>query len=267
MSLISENLGGKVSSLRNRVYRTQERLIHFGFNQQCPMCNASVRRFFPEGERHAVLFDLNVIGGGLRDGAICPICNSVDRERLVYLFLNERQLVKSGMRMMHVAPEAVLGGWLRHHIGTGYMSADLMANFVDQKVDLTDIPYPNGTFDAIICNHVLEHIPADDKAMSEVYRMLKPEGWAILQVPIGLKLESTIEDPSVTDPAERQRRFGQDDHIRIYAADNYVERLKLAGFDVEQYHWTDHPEHFGGLNNKYGLIIEEVLFFVCKRAV
>lgn len=228
------------------------------------MCRATVGKFLPEGESHAVLFELEVVGGGLRDGAICPVCGSVDRERLVYLFLKDRDLIHAPMRMMHVAPEVVLGPWLRAQLGANYMTADLMSDFVDQNLDLTEIPYPDATFDAIICNHVMEHIPDDGKAMREVLRVLKPGAWAILQVPIGLKLDKTVEDPSVSDPAERQRRFGQDDHIRIYTAGDYMGRLAAAGFDVQPFRWTEHAAQFGGAENHFGLLKNEVLFFVRK---
>jgi ubiquinone/menaquinone biosynthesis C-methylase UbiE len=103
---------------------------------------------------------------------------------------------------------------------------------VDLNVDLTKIPFPNSTFNAIICNHVLEHIPNDRAAMAEFFRVLKPDGWAMLQVPISFHLAATYEDFSIIDPMDRERAFGQNDHVRIYAMD-YVDRLKQAGFAVD----------------------------------
>lgn len=252
------------NALEWRARSFSRRIGNFGSNRHCPICNAGVRGFEPEGEGHAVLFDLDVIGGGRRADVVCPVCGSVDRERLVFLFINQRGLANGPMRIMHVAPESKLGPWLRKRAEGGYVSVDLMDKFVDQNLDLTDIPYPDATFDAIICNHVMEHIPADAKAMSECFRVMRPGGWGIFQVPIGGKLDATTEDPSVEDPAERQRRFGQDDHIRIYAHDDYVARLERAGFKVEQFRWADDRANYGGADNKYGLLEKEVLFFARK---
>ena len=97
------------------------------------------------------------------------------------------------------------------------------------KMDITDIQYPDESFDVIYCSHVLEHVVDDRKAMSEFRRVLKSDGWAILLVPI--TVETTYEDPSIVDPAERLKHFGQDDHVRRYGKD-YVERLRAAGFKV-----------------------------------
>jgi hypothetical protein len=102
--------------------------------------------------------------------------------------------------------------------------------------------------------------------MRECLRVLKPGGWAIMQVPIAAKLETTIEDPSVEDPRERERRFGQDDHIRIYTRPDYVARLERAGFQVEQFRWTEDRPHYGGAENRYGLLDKEVLFFLRKAS-
>lgn len=252
--------------LERRAARLSRRIGNFGSNRHCPFCNADVKSFWPEGEDHAVLYELDVIGGGRRDDVVCPVCWSVDRGRLIYLFLKQRRLVAGPMRILHVAPEVQLGSWLRKQAQGGYLSADLMDTGADQNFSLTDIPYPDATFDAVIVNHVMEHIPDDAKAMRECLRVLKPGGWAVMQVPIGAKLENTIEDPSVEDPRERERRFGQDDHIRIYTRPDYVARLERAGFQVEQFRWTEDRANYGGAENKYGLLDKEVLFFLRKAA-
>jgi SAM-dependent methyltransferase len=128
-----------------------------------------------------------------------------------------------------VAPERCFVPHLRPILGTGYVTADLQ-NPADFQWDVTAIPQPDASFDVIYCSHVLEHVLADRKAMSEFYRVLKPGGWAVLNVPI--TDERTFEDPTVTDPAERLRLFGQKDHVRRYGPD-YVDRLREAGFHVE----------------------------------
>jgi SAM-dependent methyltransferase len=131
--------------------------------------------------------------------------------------------------MLHVAPEPCFESRFRHLIGNGYLSADLFSETVDVKMDICDIRYPQDTFDIIYCSHVLEHVPDDQKAMSEFQRVLKQEGWAILLVPI--TAERTAEDPGITDPKERLRLFGKEDHVRCYGPD-YVDRLRAASFKV-----------------------------------
>lgn len=129
-----------------------------------------------------------------------------------------------------MAPEPCLERHLRRSLGSGYLTADLLDARVDVRMDLTDIQYPDGTFDVIYCSHVLEHIPDDRKAMRELYRVMAPGGWGMINVPITAPV--TDEDPSVTDPAERLRRFGQEDHVRSYGPD-YYDRQREAGFQVE----------------------------------
>ena len=128
-----------------------------------------------------------------------------------------------------MAPEPVFRKRFAEVIGDGYLTADLMEPDVMEQMDVTDIAHPDGSFDIICCSHVLEHVPNDRKAMREFYRVLKPGGWAILNVPI--TAEETFEDPSVTAPSERLRLFGQEDHVRRYGPD-YVMRLREVGFQV-----------------------------------
>jgi SAM-dependent methyltransferase len=137
------------------------------------------------------------------------------------------------MRIVHVAPERVLRNRFRELPEVEYHAGDLTAEFGPERIDVTPPPYHTASVDAVICNHVLEHVPDDRKAMSEIRRVLKPRGWALLQVPgLELGLERTDEDPGVTDPAELLARFGQDDHVRRYGRD-YSERLEAAGLAVE----------------------------------
>ncbi|MBX0330763.1 methyltransferase domain-containing protein [Oscillochloris sp. ZM17-4] len=119
---------------------------------------------------------------------------------------------------------------MRAAIGPGYITADLFDPHVDVRLDITRLPQSDQSIDIIYCSHVLEHVPDDRKAMRELYRILKREGWAILLVPI--TVGQTIEDPTITDPAERLRLFGQDDHVRRYGPD-YVDRLREVGFIVD----------------------------------
>jgi len=230
------------------------------------MCGARIKEFLPGGEGHTVLIEKSVIGGGPRSNALCPICFAVDRERLIYLYLNnKRHLLAPGIRLLHMAPEPKLGAWLKAVPGLDYVTADFSMSYVDLRIDLTKAPFRDATFDGIICNHVLEHIPDDAQAMAELRRILRPAGWAILQVPISSSLPSTYEDFSITDPKERERAFGQDDHVRIYARD-YVDRLADAGFSVSPFRWLDDKQNYGGAANRFGLIEQEALFIASRPA-
>jgi ubiquinone/menaquinone biosynthesis C-methylase UbiE len=130
-------------------------------------------------------------------------------------------------------------------------------------MDLADISVGDESFDVIICNHVLEHIIDDHKAMTELYRVLKPKGWAILQVPISPTLTHTFEDFSLTTDTQREAAFGQHDHVRIYAND-YIQRLDKAGFAVTIFKWHSEPEQFGGANNRFALNEHEWLYLATK---
>jgi SAM-dependent methyltransferase len=262
--LVSIGLERFGSSIWTRSRSIWIRTRNFGVQYQCPMCRARLKAFVPGGEDHAVLTEKSIVGGGWRSNAVCPICGSWDRERLLYLYLKNRpQLFSRGTKLLHVAPEYKLSFWLRSKIGLDYVTADLTRDDVDLNIDLTNIPFPDSTFNAIICSHVLEHIPNARTAMAELFRVLKPDGWAILQVPISLCLAATYEDFSITDPMDRERAFGQNDHVRIYAMD-YVDRLKQAGFAVELFHWRRNNRDHGGENNKFGLIDREIVFFVSR---
>lgn len=164
--------------------------------------------------------------------AKCVHCGSVERHRLTWLYLSRKTNLFTGAKitMLHVAPESCYAERFKNALGKGYITADLESPNVNLKMDITDIQLKDGVFEAIYCSHVLEHVSDDRKALREFHRVLKPGGWAILLVPI--TTEKTFEDPSVTDPKERLRLFGQEDHVRRYGPD-YLDRLKEAGFAVQ----------------------------------
>lgn len=219
----------------------------------------------PHGLKIPVLEEKNVIGGGYGENRTCPICGSIDRERLLYCFLTHKtDLFTKPYKLLHVAPEPKLTPILSAQTNIDYLTADLISERVMVKMDITDIQYANEFFDAIICNHVLEHIIDDGKAMSELFRVLVPGGWAILQVPISLTLNQTYEDASKTTEADRVQYFGQKDHVRIYAQD-YLSRLESAGFHVEPFKWITEADYFGGKKNKYCLNEKELIF--CARKI
>jgi SAM-dependent methyltransferase len=156
----------------------------------------------------------------------------------VWLYLNSKTNLFDGKpkTMIHVAPESCLESRFRQRLRDGYLTADLVNPRARIKMDITQIQYPDQSFDVIYCSHVLEHVPDDRKAMREFLRTLKPDGWAILLVPI--TATKTLEDPSITTPEERLRQYGQADHVRRYGPD-YLDRLKEVGFQVSVSHVQD----------------------------
>jgi len=189
-----------------------------GTGRWCPVCRTPSRRF-------------NTFGIVPRADALCMHCGALERHRLAWLFLVQRTDLFDGRpkRMLHVAPESAFEPRLRKALGDGYVTADLSPGRARVAMDIENIQMPDASFDVIFCSHVLEHVNDDRRGMREFRRVLKPGGWAILLVPI--TVDATFEDPTVTDPAERLRLFGQDDHVRRYGPD-YVDRLREAGFAV-----------------------------------
>jgi len=223
-----------------------------GLLVRCPVCGQCADEFI-------------AFGGGTikRANALCANCGALERHRLVWLYLLNETDLFSGVvrrRMLHVAPEPVLEQRLRDEPLLDYLSADLDAGAAQEQMDITDIRYPDDSFDVIYCSHVFEHVPDDALAMRELCRVLRPEGWAILQVPI--LLEHTDEDPTLTDPEERLRRFAQRDHVRAYGAD-YADRLRAAGFTVRE---DPYAERIGPVRSRrYGLDAADVVHFCTKR--
>ncbi|GBF80698.1 class I SAM-dependent methyltransferase [Aphanothece sacrum] len=160
-----------------------------------------------------------------------------------------------------LAPEKWLQNKLKALDNLIYLSADLEAKWAMEKIDITNIQYSDNTFDVIVCSHVLEHIPDDQKAMKELQRVLKSDGWAILQVPLNPNIEKTLEDPTITSPEERERVFGQRDHVRLYGRD-YKDRLEQAGFKVKVDTFVKDLD--SKMVHKYGLRKDHDIYFCSK---
>lgn len=209
---------GKIAEVYQGVRIVRRAAPFIGIKHYCPCCGWYLRKFLP-------------FGVVTRPNARCPRCRSLERHRLLWLYLKERtNLFSEPLRLLHFAPEAVFESAFTSLHNLDYITADLDSGRAMVKVDITDIIYEDNSFDAIICSHVLEHVGDDRKAMGELFRVLRPGGWAILMVPISGEI--TFEDPSITDPEERERFFGQWDHVRMYGAD-FADRLERAGFDVD----------------------------------
>lgn len=197
---------------------------------------------------------------------------SLERHRLLWKYLNKKtNFFNTGktIRLLHFAPEKQFYDIFSRNKNIEYIPCDLFPEYYNfqgevkiAKVDITNIPFANGYFDVVLCNHVLEHIPDDRLAMSELFRVMKKGAWAILQVPIDYNRETTYEDFSITTPEGRELAFGQNDHVRWYGRD-YKERLTETGFKVteDDYVKTFSPEDLF----HYGLLASELIYYCEKK--
>ncbi len=191
-----------------------------------------------------------------RPNAVCPRCGALERHRALWLVLRDMLSSDRRYRVLHFAPEACLERNFRRLSNIDYVSADLEAK-ADLQLDITRMRLSNASFDVLVCSHVLEHVPDDIVAMREMRRVLDPQGFALLMVPRNLSLQTTHEDPSIVDPEDRAREFGQHDHVRIYGED-FVERLEDAGWAVSR---LLAAERFGpALLTRHGIYSHEELF-------
>ena len=204
------------------ICKYKRKIQHLGFARYCPVCNSWVRGFGVHGSKN-------------RHDAQCPVCKTLERHRFLWQFIKKHTtlLDKSPKKLLHFAPEPAFVSKFQKISGLDYITADLYDPKAMLKMDITKIECPDESIDWFYCSHVLEHIEDDAKAISEVHRVLKKKGHAIILVPI--MAEKTFEDPSVTDPVERERLFGQHDHVRLYGPD-FKDRLVAGGFEVSDYY-------------------------------
>ena len=205
--------------LRDKCLQIWRAIRYYGTARFCPVCGKSSSRF-------------SEFGVEKRQDAQCVHCGALERHRLLWLYLQKRTNLFDGKsrKMLHIAPEPCFVSRLGQCLGSNYLTADLVNPLAMVKMDITNIEYPDQSFDVIYCSHVLQHVHDDRKAIRELYRILRTDGWAILQESV--TTEKTIEDPSVISPEDRLRIFGQHDRVRSYGPD-YVERLRETGFIVE----------------------------------
>ena len=193
----------------------------------------------------------------LRKNALSPSTLSLERHRLLWLYLiNETVLFERKVKLLHFAPEQAFYTRFKKLNNIQYDSIDINSPLAKIKADICDLPIKDNTYDFILCNHVLEHVLDDNKAMSELYRVLKKGGTGIFQVPIDMNKKKTFQDDSITDKLERNKIFGQYDHVRVYGKD-YFNKLKNTGFKVKQ---IDYSKEFSDEEIlKYSIIKGEII--------
>ena len=202
------------------------KILMYGNKYTDPIDGNTFRAFLPYGYNK------------IRNNVLSPSTYSLERHRLLWLYLkNETSFFKAKLKVLHFAPESALMNQFKKLKNLSYDTIDLNSPIADIKADICDLPFLDNSYDFILCNHVLEHIVDDNKAIRELYRVLKKNGIGIFQVPIDYNRDTTFEDFSITNKKERNKLFGQYDHVRIYGLD-FFDRLQKAGFSVERCEYT-----------------------------
>lgn len=199
-------------------------ILYLGRGRRCPICGTQRRKFMPYGYVTS------------REDALCPHCLSLERHRMIWLWITRSTtLLNDHPRLLHIAPEvSLMNHFNKVYRDSGeYITADLESPLAKIHFDVQQIPLADNSIDVVICNHLLEHVDDDRKAMRELHRVLHPAGWGIMLVPEERQRATTFEDDTITDPKLRTELFGQYDHRRIYGRD-YDERLRESGFRVER---------------------------------
>lgn len=227
-------------------------VLYRGNKVECPVCEKSFSKFLSYGSKVAQ-----------RDNVLCPYDLTLERHRLMWLYLKNKTdfFTKPDLKVMHIAPEQCFHKGFKNQKNLDYVTGDLVSPIADLHFDLHDIPLKDNQYEVIFCNHVMEHVEDDLRCMQELYRIMKPGGWGILQVPIDTSRTTTYEDASITSPEEREKHFWQYDHVRLYGT-NYPNRLAEAGFRVEAVDFKNEmsPE----LIERYRLQKDELLYVVHK---
>lgn len=222
-------------------------VFYAGNKVECPICKKHYKKFLPYGRLNP------------RPNALCPNCLSLERHRLIWVYLQEKtNFFSEKLDVLHIAPEPCFMKRFEKQHGDNYITADIESPLAKVKMDIHQIPFPENHFDVVLCNHVLEHVADDIKAMSEIYRVLKPGGYAILQVPFFAPVpEVTFEDNTITDPRAREKAFGQDDHVRLFGKD-YPKRIERSGLKAEASRFAFELNEEKAHRN--GLVRNEILY-------
>ena len=244
---------------------------YLGTEYRCPVCGTGLRAFRPmwksywrDVEVYQPIHPAESMETLNLEAFTCPCCDAFDRDRLTAIYLENAFASfdrNRTYRLLEFAPGDALYKKLKSLPFIAYRSADLSRKTVDERVDMTDMAaYAGGSLDVILCSHILEHIPDDRKAMSELRRVLKPEGFAIVLVPLVVGVDETHEDPSMDTPELRWKYFGMGDHVRQYGKRDFIERLETAGLKVEQLG----IEHFGAETFRRAAIAENSVLYVVR---
>jgi SAM-dependent methyltransferase len=227
-------------------------ILFKGDNVECPVCGERFSKFLSYGSDKAH-----------RENVLCPKDLTLERHRLMWLYLRDHSnfFTSENLNVLHIAPEQCFHRLFKRQSNLNYLTGDLVSPLADMHFDLHQIPLEDNRFDIIFCNHVLEHVKDAHQCMTELYRLLRPGGWGIMQVPQDLNREETLEDASIISPQDRETYYWQKDHVRLFGKD-YPEWLRKAGFKVDEFLMMDHIS--ADLIDRYRLQKEEILYIVRK---
>ena len=227
-------------------------VLYRGDKVECPVCQRSFSKFLSYGSEVAH-----------RENVLCPYDLTLERHRLMWLYLNRKTnfFTASKLKVLHIAPEQCFLPYFKKQKNLDYTTADLVSPIADLHFDLHDIPLEDNQYDVVFCNHVMEHVDDPIRCMSELNRVMKPGGWAIMQVPQDMNRSETYEDKSITSPEEREKHFWQKDHVRLFGKD-YPDYLKKSGFKVDEF---DLNTEFDATEvSRYRLMQKEILYIARK---
>lgn len=227
--------------------------LYKGDNVECPVCEKSFSKFLSYGSDAAH-----------RENVLCPYDLTLERHRLMWLYLKNHSnfFTKENLSVLHIAPEQCFHSLFKKQKNLDYLTGDLESPIADMHFDLHDIPLEDNRFEVVFCNHVMEHVDDFQQCMRELHRVMKPGGWGIMQVPQDFDRYETYEDPTITDPKEREIHFRQKDHVRLFGMD-YPDWLRKAGFHVEEF--APLEQFTKEQLDRYRIIDREILYIVSKR--
>ncbi len=228
-------------------------ILYKGDKVECPVCEKSFSKFLSYGSSVAH-----------RENVLCPYDLTLERHRLMWLYLKNDSnfFTAEKLDVLHIAPEQCFHSLFKKQKNLKYVTGDLESPLADLHFDLHHIPLEDNSFDVVFCNHVLEHVEDAHQCMRELYRVMKPGGWGIMQVPLDNTRENTYEDPSITSPEEREKHFWQKDHVRLFGRD-YPDWLRKAGFSVEAY--DKESKYDEKLLERYRIQKGEILYIAHKN--
>lgn len=225
--------------------------LYRGNKYECNVCHTKFRKLLPYGRLE-----------WSRENALCPECLTLERHRAMWIFLNEKtEFFTKKMDVLHIAPELPFIKKFEAIHGDRYITADIESPLAKVKMDVHEIPFSENKFDCVFCNHVMEHVEDDHKAMTEILRVLKPGGFAIMQAPQDMSRETTYEDASIVAPEDREREFWQSDHVRLFGRD-YGKRMEKAGFKVIEDRFIDEMPREQAI--RYCLPLGEIMYHAIK---
>ena len=252
LSTKSKEALGPLFPIANKLRLAFLKLKYAGSKVLCPCCDSSYSEFAP-------------FGNDRRQNAWCPNCESLERHRLLWMYFeNKTNLYQRPLKVLHIAPETIFFNHFRKQTNIEYYPVDIFPNLYPKGTlhfDLLNHNVPDNSYDVIICNHVFQYIEEDRKAMKNIYNLMKPGGWGIMQVPINTKTQTTHEDASITDPLEREKIFGLKEHVRYYSYD-YADRLRESGLVVKV---DDYTAEFTDEDIfKYGFFKGDAVYYCSK---